>query len=47
MATGSLTPKERNELVLTRVFDARREMVFKAWTDPKIVAKWWGAPSLY
>ena len=42
MATGSITPKERNELVLTRVFDARREMVFKAWTDTKIVAKWWG-----
>jgi uncharacterized protein YndB with AHSA1/START domain len=22
------------ELVLTRVFDAPRELVFKAWTDP-------------
>ena len=30
------------ELVLTRVFDAPRELVFKAWTDPKQVAKWWG-----
>ena len=42
MATGSITPKERHELVLTRVFDAPRELVFKAWTDPKIVAQWWG-----
>ncbi len=30
------------ELVLTRVFDAPRELVFKAWTDPKHVAQWWG-----
>ena len=42
MATGSITPKEGHELVLTRIFDAPRELVFKAWTDPKIVAQWWG-----
>ncbi|HEY2120528.1 MAG TPA: SRPBCC domain-containing protein [Candidatus Acidoferrum sp.] len=29
------------ELVLTREFPARREVVFKAWTDPKQMAKWW------
>jgi len=33
---------EEQELVLTRVFDAPRELVFKAWTDPKRVAEWWG-----
>jgi uncharacterized protein YndB with AHSA1/START domain len=32
---------EEQELVLTRVFDASRELVFKAWTDPKRVAQWW------
>jgi uncharacterized protein YndB with AHSA1/START domain len=42
MATGSITPEEEHELVLTRVFDAPRKLVFKAWTDPKIVAQWWG-----
>jgi uncharacterized protein YndB with AHSA1/START domain len=42
MATGSFTPREGHELVLTRIFDAPRELVFKAWTDPKIVAQWWG-----
>jgi len=42
MATGSLMANEEQELVLTRVFDAPRELVFKAWTDPKQVAKWWG-----
>jgi uncharacterized protein YndB with AHSA1/START domain len=29
-------------LVMTRFFDAPRELVFKAWTDPKQVALWWG-----
>lgn len=30
------------EIVLTRVFDAPRELVWKAWTDPKQLARWWG-----
>jgi uncharacterized protein YndB with AHSA1/START domain len=32
----------REEIVITRVFDAPREMVFQAWTDPKHLARWWG-----
>lgn len=31
-----------NELVITRVFDAPRELVFKAWTEPERLQKWWG-----
>lgn len=34
-------PSDR-EIVITRVFDAPRALVFKAWTDPKHLAKWWG-----
>ena len=34
--------KPKGELVLTRTFDAPRELVFKVWTDPKHVALWWG-----
>ena len=30
------------EIVMTRVFDAPRELVFKAYTDPELVAQWWG-----
>ena len=41
MATGNIMANEEQELVLTRVFDAPRELVFKAWTDPKCVAQWW------
>lgn len=29
-------------LVITRIFDAPREEVFKAWIDPIQMAKWWG-----
>src|SRR6185503_4359023 len=29
-------------LVITRVFDAPRELVWKAWTDPEHVVRWWG-----
>jgi uncharacterized protein YndB with AHSA1/START domain len=30
------------EFVITREFDAPRELVFKAWTDAKYLAQWWG-----
>lgn len=30
------------ELVMTRTFDAPRELVWEAWTNPKHVALWWG-----
>jgi uncharacterized protein YndB with AHSA1/START domain len=29
-------------MVVTRVFDAPRELVWKAWTDAKYVMQWWG-----
>ena len=34
-------PRQR-ELVIDRVFNAPRELVFKMWTDPKHLAQWWG-----
>ena len=34
-------PSER-ELVITRLFDAPRSLVFKAWTEPEHMAKWLG-----
>ncbi len=30
------------QLVIERVFDAPRELVWKAWTDPEMMMKWWG-----
>src|SRR5262245_50490375 len=29
-------------LVITRAFDAPRELVFQAWTDPRHLMRWWG-----
>jgi uncharacterized protein YndB with AHSA1/START domain len=34
-------PSDR-EILLSRVVDAPREMVWEAMTDPKQVVKWWG-----
>lgn len=33
---------ETRDLVITRVFDAPVELVWKAWTDPEYVMRWWG-----
>ena len=32
----------KRDLVITRVFNAPRELVWRAWTDPRILKKWWG-----
>ena len=32
----------KQEIVVTRVFDAPRDLVFKACTDPNLIASWWG-----
>lgn len=40
-----MTENMRNEIermVITRVFDAPCELVWKAWTDPKYAMQWWG-----
>jgi uncharacterized protein YndB with AHSA1/START domain len=31
-----------HEVVIRRVFDAPRELVWKAWTDPRHFRSWWG-----
>ena len=36
------TNAENREIAHTRVFNAPRELVFDAWTDPAHVSKWWG-----
>ncbi|SNQ61714.1 SRPBCC family protein [Candidatus Methanoperedens nitratireducens] len=38
------TPKstKKPDLIVTRIFDAPVELVWKAWTDPEQVMRWWG-----
>lgn len=38
-ATASERPRE---LVIERVFNAPRELVFEVWTKPEHLVKWWG-----
>ncbi|EQA46328.1 hypothetical protein LEP1GSC050_0159 [Leptospira broomii serovar Hurstbridge str. 5399] len=33
------------QVIITRIFDAPRELVFKAWTDPSYITRWWGPKS--
>jgi len=35
-------PIGEREFVISRLFDAPRSLVFKAWTDPRQMAEWWG-----
>jgi len=41
-ATVSPTVRTKQELQITRVFDAPRELVWKAWTDPDQMKQWRG-----
>lgn len=36
------TVNEKERMVVTRVFDAPRALVWEAWTNPKYVMQWWG-----
>lgn len=42
MSDQSSAQVDETEVMVTRVFAAPREVVFKFWTDPRQVAKWWG-----
>ena len=34
------TPASDRELVLTRLIDAPREKLFRAWTEPEVLKQW-------
>ncbi len=45
MATKTMTilaEPGKQEILLSREFDAPRELVFKACTDPELIPQWWG-----
>jgi uncharacterized protein YndB with AHSA1/START domain len=41
--TATVTLPSDKEILITREFDASREHVFKAWTTPELVRRWWHA----
>jgi len=42
LVAGAAPGTEDRELFFTRLFDAPRELVFRAWTDREQLMKWWG-----
>jgi uncharacterized protein YndB with AHSA1/START domain len=40
-STTRISPLE-SEVTITRMFDAPRELVFEAWTQPAHLKRWWG-----
>jgi uncharacterized protein YndB with AHSA1/START domain len=41
-ATEAAAMAAERELVITRVLDAPRSLVFKVWTEPEHLVRWWG-----
>lgn len=40
--TEFITPPDRQEVIVTRIINAPREIVFRTVTDPMLVPEWWG-----
>jgi uncharacterized protein YndB with AHSA1/START domain len=41
--TAKLTLPADTQILITREFDAPKELVWKAWTTPELVRQWWHA----
>jgi uncharacterized protein YndB with AHSA1/START domain len=41
--TATVTLPTDEQILITREFDAPKELVWKAWTTPELVKRWWGA----
>ena len=41
--TATVTLPTDEQILITREFDAPKHLVFKAWTTPELVKRWWNA----
>ena len=41
--TATVTLPADDQILITREFDAPRHLVYKAWTTPELVKRWWHA----
>ena len=39
--TATVTLPTDEQILITREFDAPRELVYRAWTTPELVMRWW------
>jgi uncharacterized protein YndB with AHSA1/START domain len=40
-ATATVTLPTDEQILITRAFDAPKHLVYKAWTTPELVKRWW------
>ena len=40
-ATATVTLPSDEQILITREFDAPRHLVWKAWTEPELIGRWW------
>ncbi len=41
--TTTVTPQGDREILITREFDAPAALIYRAWTEPDLVRRWWTA----
>jgi uncharacterized protein YndB with AHSA1/START domain len=41
--TATVTLPTERQILITREFDAPKHLVYKAWTTPELVKRWWNA----
>jgi uncharacterized protein YndB with AHSA1/START domain len=41
--TANVTLPTDEQILITREFDAPKDLVFRAWTSPELVTRWWNA----
>jgi uncharacterized protein YndB with AHSA1/START domain len=41
--SAKVTLPTEEQILITREFDAPKELVYKAWTTPELVKRWWNA----
>jgi uncharacterized protein YndB with AHSA1/START domain len=41
--TATVTLPTDEQILITREFDAPKHLVYRAWTDPELVRRWWHA----
>jgi uncharacterized protein YndB with AHSA1/START domain len=40
--TGAMTDHSNRKIITKRILNANRATVFSAWTNPELLAQWWG-----
>jgi uncharacterized protein YndB with AHSA1/START domain len=41
--TAKVTLPQDDQILITREFDAPKHLVYRAWTEPELVRRWWHA----